>query len=206
MTTAQFYKFDKPYGSLNRIVSLRSHQIFHFACGITINPDLIQLVWMYIWRVPVYLFGKYENLFEFLSRKGMYIYIYQPAQTLLCNQVALRDWIHETKGLIIYVLHEFSTCDSFLNNFQSIYPCLRRRLYNLASPCVYIYIHTYTCACVCVCVCVCMIHIIYIYKIHIDMTMHTHIYAHCTRYLYLKYLIVNSIGRTRFRLAIRLTR
>jgi len=34
----------------------------------------------------------------------------------------MRDWIRETKGLIIYVLHEFSTCDSFLNNFRSIYP------------------------------------------------------------------------------------
>jgi len=34
----------------------------------------------------------------------------------------MRDWMRETKGLIIYVLHEFSTCDSFLNNFRSIYP------------------------------------------------------------------------------------
>lgn len=43
MTTAQFYEFDKPHGSPNSAVSLRSHQIVYFACGIArapaINPD-----------------------------------------------------------------------------------------------------------------------------------------------------------------------
>jgi len=100
-----------------------------------------------------------------------------------------RDWIRETKGLIIYVLHEFSSCDSFLNNFRSIYPvrspprrdvrCIilvSSRLYECAREHVHV---PHTCARPCVC---------------------------------LKYLIADSIDRTRaratarFQPAIRLAR